>query len=105
MTDRPQIADLVPPMADHLHKGQAGRIAVLGGCKEYTGAPYYAAMASLRLVRSAAAPAAPRRSTSDGCVDVWVRGRRQGADLAFVFCQPDAAIPVKAYSPELIVVP
>ena len=55
MANRPQIADLVPPMADHLHKGQAGRVAVLGGCKEYTGAPFYAAMASLRLVSSGVA--------------------------------------------------
>ena len=32
-------------------KGQAGRVAVIGGCREYTGAPYFAAMAALRVRR------------------------------------------------------
>lgn len=29
--------------------GQLGRVAVLGGSKDYTGAPYFSAMASARL--------------------------------------------------------
>lgn len=60
-----------------LHKGQAGRIGVIGGCEEYTGAPYYAAMASLRA----------------------------GCDLAHVFCNQQAAPVIKSYSPDLIVHP
>ena len=44
---------------------------------EYTGAPYYAGMASLRF----------------------------GADLAFVFSSEAASGPIKGYSPELMVVP
>ena len=32
-------------------KGQAGRVAVIGGCREYTGAPFFAAMAALRVRR------------------------------------------------------
>jgi NAD(P)H-hydrate repair Nnr-like enzyme with NAD(P)H-hydrate dehydratase domain len=28
-----------------------------------------------------------------------------GADLAFVFCAEEAAIPIKSYSPELMVAP
>jgi ATP-dependent NAD(P)H-hydrate dehydratase len=30
-------------------KGQHGRVAVIGGCEDYTGAPYFSAMASARL--------------------------------------------------------
>jgi len=84
-------------------KGQAGRIGIVGGSLEYTGAPYFSATAALRC----------------------------GADLAHVFCSADAAGPIKvttadkdelysrfsnsysspnklhlqAYSPELIVHP
>ena len=50
-------------------------MGVLGGSARYTGAPYYTAMAALRT----------------------------GADLAFVFCAEEAAIPIKSYSPELMV--
>ena len=49
---------VVPPLTFALHKGQGGRIAVVGGSLEYTGAPYFAAMAALRT----------------------------GADIAHVFC-------------------
>lgn len=49
----------------------------MGGSKEYTGAPYYAAMSSLRV----------------------------GADLSYVYCPEEASIPIKSYSPELIVLP
>jgi ATP-dependent NAD(P)H-hydrate dehydratase len=44
---------------------------------QYTGAPYYAAMAALKT----------------------------GADLAFCFCAHEAAVPIKCYSPELLVAP
>lgn len=57
------------------HKGQMGRIGVFGGSKEYTGAPYFAAISALRC----------------------------GADLCHVFCATAAAGPIKCYSPELIV--
>ncbi|XP_039947783.1 ATP-dependent (S)-NAD(P)H-hydrate dehydratase [Bactrocera tryoni] len=59
------------------HKGQAGRIGVIGGSLEYTGAPYFSAISAMRV----------------------------GADLAHVFCQRDAAVVIKSYSPELIVHP
>ncbi|CAL1396879.1 unnamed protein product [Linum trigynum] len=59
------------------HKGQAGKIAVIGGCREYTGAPYFAAISALKI----------------------------GADLSHVFCTKDAAPVIKSYSPELIVHP
>ena len=34
------------------YKGQAGKIAVVGGCREYTGAPFFAAMAALKVQRA-----------------------------------------------------
>jgi ATP-dependent NAD(P)H-hydrate dehydratase len=66
---------LVPPLAAGRRKGEAGRVAVVGGCAEYTGAPYFAALSALRA----------------------------GADLAHVFCSAGAAPVIKSYSPELIV--
>ena len=30
-------------------KGQAGKVGVIGGCADYTGAPYYAAISALKL--------------------------------------------------------
>lgn len=71
------VQSIIPALSTGLHKGQAGCIGVVGGCAEYTGAPFYAALSSLKA----------------------------GADLAHVFCTKDAAMPIKAYSPELIVHP
>ncbi|XP_015785742.1 ATP-dependent (S)-NAD(P)H-hydrate dehydratase isoform X1 [Tetranychus urticae] len=71
------LSSVIPELSDHSHKGQSGRIGVIGGCKEFTGAPYYASISSLKI----------------------------GADLVYVFCASDAAIPIKSYSPELIVLP
>ena len=68
---------VVPALSSSAHKGQMGRIGVLGGSLEYTGAPYYAAKAALLL----------------------------GADLSYIFCAETAAIPIKTYSPEIMVMP
>ncbi|KAF6157319.1 hypothetical protein GIB67_004257 [Kingdonia uniflora] len=68
---------ITPNLDPNRHKGQAGKIAVIGGCREYTGAPYFAAISALKL----------------------------GADLSHVFCTKDAAAVIKSYSPELIVHP
>jgi len=54
-----------------------GKIGVVGGCAEYTGAPFFAAMSALKL----------------------------GCDLSHVFCAENAGIPIKSYSPDLIVHP
>eukprot|EP00536_Pseudo-nitzschia_multiseries_P000936 jgi/Psemu1/250067/estExt_Genewise1Plus.C_110199 len=67
----------IVPLSASSYKGSSGRVGVLGGSARYTGAPYYAAMASLKC----------------------------GADLAFCFCAEEAAIPLKSYSPELMVAP
>ena len=69
------LRSLVLPLAPTCYKGQAGKVGVLGGCADYTGAPYYAALSALKL----------------------------GADLSHVFCTDTAATPIKSYSPELIV--
>lgn len=54
---------------------QAGRIGVLGGSIDYAGAPYYAGMAALRV----------------------------GAELVHVLTAHEATLPIKSYSPELMV--
>jgi ATP-dependent NAD(P)H-hydrate dehydratase len=72
---RQTVEHCIPPLSDTSHKGSSGRIGVLGGSDRYTGAPYYAAMAAL-----------------------WT-----GADLATVFTAQEAALPIKCYSPELMV--
>jgi ATP-dependent NAD(P)H-hydrate dehydratase len=68
---------LAPQLSSERHKGQAGRVGVLGGSAEYTGAPFFAAQAALLV----------------------------GVDLAHVFCCAAAAPAIKGYSPELIVHP
>lgn len=72
-----QVRLIVPSLSDGHHKGQAGRIGVIGGSLEYTGAPYFAAISALKV----------------------------GADLVHVFCQKQAGSVIKSYSPELIVHP
>ncbi|KAJ1550836.1 hypothetical protein HK096_004735 [Nowakowskiella sp. JEL0078] len=68
---------LVPPLSHSLHKGQSGRIGIVGGSEEYTGAPYFAGVSALKL----------------------------GADLCHVFCEKSASPVIKSYSPDLIVHP
>ncbi|KAI9219560.1 Ribokinase-like protein [Blastocladiella britannica] len=67
----------VPTLSVALSKGQCGRVAVVGGCEEYSGAPYFSAMAALKM----------------------------GADLSHVVCDANAGTVIKSYSPELIVHP
>jgi ATP-dependent NAD(P)H-hydrate dehydratase len=71
------VKDLIPPLDGHLHKGQSGKVAILGGARDYTGAPFFAAYTALRI----------------------------GADLSHVICSPTAAPAIKSYSPDLIVHP
>jgi ATP-dependent NAD(P)H-hydrate dehydratase len=64
-----------PPLDGTAHKGQAGRIGVLGGSVDYAGAPFYAGMAALRV----------------------------GAELLYLLTAEEATGPIKSYSPELMV--
>ncbi|KAI1491590.1 Ribokinase-like protein [Biscogniauxia mediterranea] len=72
-----KVRRMVPPMLGKFHKGQLGRVAVIGGSEDYTGAPYFSAMASARL----------------------------GCDMSHVICTPAAAAVIKTYSPNLMVHP
>lgn len=74
---RQLLSKVVPPLKSDLHKGQMGRIAVIGGDATFTGAPYYSAQAGLKF----------------------------GGDLSYVFTAEQAVIPIKSYSPELMVTP
>lgn len=70
-----QARSIIPALTFADHKGSMGRIGVLGGSKDYTGAPFYASSAALKF----------------------------GADLSYVFTSEEAALPIKSYSPELMV--
>ncbi|KAG6015593.1 hypothetical protein E4U54_003296 [Claviceps lovelessii] len=72
-----KVRRMIPPMLEKFHKGQLGRVAVIGGSQDYTGAPYFSAMASARL----------------------------GCDMSHVICTPSAAAVIKTYSPNLMVHP
>ncbi|AEO66187.1 82515d63-e0a3-44f2-aae8-e9c6654b2770 [Thermothielavioides terrestris] len=72
-----RVRQMVPPLLEKFHKGQLGRVAVIGGSEDYTGAPYFSAMASARL----------------------------GCDMSHVICTPSAATVIKSYSPNLMVHP
>ena len=67
---------MIPSLHGALHKGQCGRIAVVGGSSLYCGAPYFAASAALLV----------------------------GADLAHIFCERgDVAPALRHLSPDLMV--
>ncbi|CAK7894555.1 ATP-dependent (S)-NAD(P)H-hydrate dehydratase [[Candida] anglica] len=68
---------VVQPLLPHFHKGQAGRIAVIGGCEDYTGAPFFASHSAALL----------------------------GCDLSHIICERNAAQVIKSYSPDLMVHP
>lgn len=69
--------NLIQPLLPTFHKGQAGKIAVIGGCEDYTGAPFFA-LHSAALV---------------------------GADMVHVICEVAASPVIKLYSPDLMVHP
>jgi hypothetical protein len=122
---------LVPRFNRPFHKGQHGRVAVVGGSFEYTGAPFYAAISALKVVRQTIAwlflllhcgscrtcarwsrccffPV-HAHATGITCDRRKYRAHvlfgHQGADLSYVLCTDEAAVAIKAYSPELIVHP
>jgi ATP-dependent NAD(P)H-hydrate dehydratase len=60
-----RVRNIVPQLDNDRHKGEAGRIGVVGGSLEYTGAPYFAAISALKV----------------------------GADLVHVFCPTGTKFP------------
>ncbi|CAO3642254.1 unnamed protein product [Mucor hiemalis] len=75
--DIAKVRQLIPPLSQEFHKGQAGRVGVVGGSEDYTGAPYFSGITSMKV----------------------------GVDLCHIFCEPGAGGVIKAYSPDLIVHP
>lgn len=68
---------VVPELSLQDYKGCGGKICVVGGNEVYSGAPFLSAMSALKL----------------------------GADLSFVITAQENGIPLKCYSPEIIVYP
>lgn len=71
------IVKIFPTLNGQNTKGQCGRIGVVGGSYEFTGAPYYSAISALKV----------------------------GGDLGHIFCNKASATAIKTYSPEIIVHP
>jgi|EP00945_MAST-04E_sp_MAST-4E-sp1_P008185 ATP-dependent NAD(P)H-hydrate dehydratase len=67
----------IPALTPDKYKGQCGRIGVMGGSETYVGAPFYAGNAALK----------------------------GGADLVYLFTAEEAVLPIKTFSPELMVEP
>ncbi|KAG0659279.1 hypothetical protein C6P45_001881 [Maudiozyma exigua] len=68
----------IPPLLSDFYKGQAGgRVCIIGGCEDYTGAPYFSANATALM----------------------------GCDLTHVICEKSAATVIKSYTPNLMVHP
>jgi len=67
--------NFIPILNNRQLKGENGNMGVIGGCLEYTGAPFYGSISQLY----------------------------GGADLSHIFCTKNAGIPIKSYSPEVIV--
>lgn len=66
---------VLPRYERHQYKGNSGKVAIVGGSEVYTGAPYFAAMAALRT----------------------------GSELSRIYCPKEAILPIKSYSPEIMV--
>lgn len=43
------VKSCIPSLDANKHKGQAGRIGIVGGSLEYTGAPYFAGISALKV--------------------------------------------------------
>lgn len=46
-----KVGKIIPKLSPDFYKGQAGRICIIGGSADYTGAPYYAGISCLKAVR------------------------------------------------------
>lgn len=65
------LVKIFPVLSAKNVKGQSGRIGVVGGSYEFTGAPFYSAISALKV----------------------------GGDLGHIFCNKASATPIKTYSP------
>jgi ATP-dependent NAD(P)H-hydrate dehydratase len=87
---------IIPPLDGSLHKGQSGRVGVIGGAQEYvpTFPPSYIRILNVR-----------PRSYTGAPFFAAITALRMGADLSHVICAPSAANAIKSYAPDLIVHP
>ena len=72
-----RLVKVFPLLECHDIKGKNGRVAVVGGSFEFTGAPYYSAISALKV----------------------------GGDLSHIFCSKFSSPAIKSYSPEIITHP
>lgn len=68
---------IVQPLLPNYYKGQGGKVVVIGGCEDYTGAPFFSCQAASLI----------------------------GSDLSHVVCEKQASTVIKLYSPDLMVHP
>ena len=114
-----KVYKMVPPMLEKFHKGedwdlthttiafltvrigQLGRVAVIGGSEDYTGAPYFSAMASAKLGCDMVCfrPLLQLRNSSQLFSSLTHRIQ------SHVICEPGASAVIKTYSPNLMVHP
>lgn len=66
-----RVSGILPQLHSRGYKGDNGRVGVVGGSYEFTGAPFYSAISALKT----------------------------GADLAHIFCSKSSSVSIKAYSP------
>ena len=106
-----RIPELLSFLLRNGHKGERGRIGVVGGCELYTG--HMGFQFNVKRAKNL-----PRLSSEKNCIILFklktiasapyyaaMASLRSGGELATVFTSPDAAVPIKTYSPELMVVP
>lgn len=72
---RQLIRNILPQNNISRLKYSNGLIGIIGGSAEYSGAPYFSAVSSVK----------------------------SGADMSHIFCHKDACLPLKTYSPEYVV--
>jgi ATP-dependent NAD(P)H-hydrate dehydratase len=84
--------------------GQLGRVAVIGGSEDYTGAPYFSAMASARLGADMVClhRTLELRDTSRLLCN---KTNADSISQSHVICEPSAGAVIKTYSPNLMVHP
>jgi len=72
-----EFAKLIPVLDGRSYKGQHGKVGIVGGCVEYTGAPFFASQSSMLV----------------------------GCDMSYIIAMPEAAAAIKGFSPDMMVVP
>ncbi|XP_045833863.1 ATP-dependent (S)-NAD(P)H-hydrate dehydratase isoform X6 [Meles meles] len=109
------VRNIIPPLTSQKHKGQDGRIGVVGGCQEVLSACKNSNTAETWQVKASWYRVVIQRGHIVSLPDSYVytgapyfaaiSALKVGADLSHVFCTREAAPVIKSYSPELIVHP